>query len=84
MIAWRISGPKTFNGSIEVPGDKSIAHRAVMIGALAEGSTHITNFLPSDDCQRTLAAFRQLGIEATQHSLTEITVFGGQLSEPNN
>ncbi len=84
MIAWRISGPKTFNGSIEVPGDKSISHRAVMIGALAEGSTHITNFLPSDDCQRTLAAFRQLGIEATQHSLTEITVFGGQLSEPNN
>ncbi|WAA10564.1 3-phosphoshikimate 1-carboxyvinyltransferase [Fervidibacillus albus] len=49
-------------GSITVPGDKSISHRAVMFGALAEGVTEITNFLTGDDCLRTVDIFQKLGV----------------------
>ncbi len=55
------SGP--LKGSITVPGDKSISHRAVMFGALAEGITEVTNFLQGADCLSTIRCFRQLGIE---------------------
>lgn len=49
-------------GEITVPGDKSISHRAVMFGALAEGTTEITGFLRGADCLSTISCFRQLGI----------------------
>jgi len=48
---------------VSVPGDKSISHRAVMLGALAEGATLIENFLPGEDCLATVACFRKLGVE---------------------
>ncbi|MGH7370502.1 MAG: 3-phosphoshikimate 1-carboxyvinyltransferase [Candidatus Methylomirabilales bacterium] len=47
-----------------VPGDKSISHRAIILGALAEGVTEVSGCLRSEDCQRTLGAFRALGVEA--------------------
>lgn len=50
-------------GTVSVPGDKSISHRAVMLGALAEGATLIENFLPGEDCLATVACFRKLGVE---------------------
>ncbi|HVN67989.1 MAG TPA: 3-phosphoshikimate 1-carboxyvinyltransferase [Candidatus Sulfotelmatobacter sp.] len=50
-------------GEIRIPGDKSISHRAVMIGALAKGETVINNFLPSADCRATVECFRKMGIE---------------------
>jgi len=50
-------------GEITVPGDKSMSHRAVMIGSLAEGTTTIRNFLMSEDCLNTVKAFRMLGVE---------------------
>ncbi|WP_343208287.1 3-phosphoshikimate 1-carboxyvinyltransferase [Anaerolentibacter hominis] len=50
------------NGEITVPGDKSISHRAIMLGALAEGETRITNFLQGADCLSTIECFRQMGI----------------------
>lgn len=50
-------------GEIIVPGDKSISHRAVMLGAIANGSTEVTNFLQGADCLSTINIFRQLGIE---------------------
>ena len=49
-------------GSMTVPGDKSISHRAIMLGALSEGITEIENFLMGDDCLSTISCFRQLGI----------------------
>ena len=55
----KISG---LRGEITVPGDKSISHRAVMFGALAEGKTEITGFLRGADCLSTISCFRQLGI----------------------
>lgn len=49
-------------GEITVPGDKSISHRAVMFGALALGTTEVTNFLQGADCLSTIDCFRRLGI----------------------
>ncbi|MDY3618502.1 3-phosphoshikimate 1-carboxyvinyltransferase [Agathobaculum sp.] len=54
------SGP--LRGVITVPGDKSISHRAVMLGALAKGTTHITGFLMGEDCLSTIDCFRKMGV----------------------
>jgi 3-phosphoshikimate 1-carboxyvinyltransferase len=62
-------------GEVEVPGDKSISHRAVMLGAIAEGTTRIRNFLPAPDCLATLAAVRDLGV-AVERSGNELLVHG--------
>ena len=50
------------SGSHRVPGDKSMSHRAVMLGALAEGATEVTGFLDGDDALATAAAFRDMGV----------------------
>ena len=50
-------------GEITVPGDKSISHRAVMLGSLAEGTTEVTNFLKGADCISTIRAFQAMGID---------------------
>ncbi|MFJ7754122.1 3-phosphoshikimate 1-carboxyvinyltransferase [Peribacillus muralis] len=52
----------SLRGSIDIPGDKSISHRSIMFGALAEGETTVTNFLPGADCLSTISCFKQLGI----------------------
>lgn len=49
-------------GTISVPGDKSVSHRAVMFGALAQGTTHITGFLMGEDCLSTIDCFRKMGV----------------------
>lgn len=49
-------------GEVTIPGDKSISHRAVMFGSLAEGSTEVTGFLRGADCLSTIDCFRRLGI----------------------
>jgi 3-phosphoshikimate 1-carboxyvinyltransferase len=50
------------NGSLRVPGDKSISHRSIMLGALAEGTTRVSGFLEGEDSLATLRAFRDLGV----------------------
>ena len=50
-------------GQAGVPGDKSISHRAVLVGALADGTARIRNFLPANDCLATVEAVRALGVE---------------------
>ncbi|MEZ2457065.1 3-phosphoshikimate 1-carboxyvinyltransferase [Salinicoccus roseus] len=55
-----------FNGTLKVPGDKSITHRALMFGALAAGTTRIHYPLPSEDTHRTLECMRALGAEVEQ------------------
>lgn len=54
---------KGINGELTVPGDKSITHRAVMLGSIAKGETIITNYLDSEDCQNTIAVFLQMGVK---------------------
>lgn len=53
---------KPLRGSITIPGDKSITHRAIILSALAEGHSRIIGYLPSEDCERTAQAFRSMGI----------------------
>ncbi len=63
-------------GQVSVPGDKSISHRALMLGALAEGVSRVRNFLPAGDCLATLGCLRALGIEIERHDETTLTVHG--------
>lgn len=75
---------RSLRGEISVPGDKSISHRSVMFGALANGITKVENFLPGDDCLSTISCFRQLGVEIEQEG-SRVVVFGKGfegLSEP--
>ena len=48
----------TLAGAVRVPGDKSISHRALMLGAIASGRTHVRGFLEGEDCLATLQAVR--------------------------
>ncbi|MEF9958774.1 MAG: 3-phosphoshikimate 1-carboxyvinyltransferase [Niameybacter sp.] len=53
----------SLNGTLPIPGDKSISHRSIMFGSIAEGETRIYNFLMGDDCLSTIRCFRQLGVD---------------------
>lgn len=63
------------NGEVTIPGDKSISHRAVMFGSLAEGLTEVTNFLQGADCLSTIDAFRKMGIEI-ENTTSKILIHG--------
>ncbi len=62
-------------GELSVPGDKSISHRSIMFGALAQGRTEVSNFLTGADCLSTIACFRKMGIEIKQNG-SDVTVSG--------
>lgn len=53
----------SLEGSIRIPGDKSVSHRSIMFGAIAEGTTTVEGFLQSDDCLSTIDCFQKLGVE---------------------
>ena len=55
-------------GEITVPGDKSISHRAIMLGSIAHGITKIDNFLMGEDCLSTIECFRKMGVEIEVNS----------------
>ncbi|MBL4621128.1 MAG: 3-phosphoshikimate 1-carboxyvinyltransferase [Immundisolibacteraceae bacterium] len=72
----RASGGGPVVGSVRVPGDKSISHRAVMFGALANGITEVEGFLPGADTLATLAAFEQLGVKIERISDKKLIIHG--------
>ena len=63
-------------GTIRVPGDKSISHRAIMLGAIADGVTEVTGFLEGEDALATLSAFRKMGVMIEGPKNGCITVHG--------
>jgi 3-phosphoshikimate 1-carboxyvinyltransferase len=63
-------------GRVRVPGDKSISHRSVMLGALAEGTTRVSGLLEGEDVLSTLGAFRAMGVEAEGPHRGELVVRG--------
>ncbi|MCD7842264.1 MAG: 3-phosphoshikimate 1-carboxyvinyltransferase [Lachnospiraceae bacterium] len=69
----KYTGP--LRGELSIPGDKSISHRSVMFGALADGTTEVTNFLTGADCLSTISCFRQMGIEIEQKD-THVLIHG--------
>ena len=70
-----IKKAKKLSGSLVIPGDKSISHRAIMFGSLAEGTTRITNFLEGADCLSTISCFQKMGIDI-ENTSGEILVHG--------
>lgn len=64
------------SGALTVPGDKSISHRALMLGAIGDGLTTIQGFLPGEDCLATMRALRAFGVRVEQHSATRVSVVG--------
>ena len=83
MIFTKVNSLK---GEVSIPGDKSISHRAVMFGSLAEGTTEVTNFLQGADCLSTISCFRKLGIEI-ENTSQQILIHGkglNGLTEPSD
>ena len=62
----KINKVSKINGTITVPADKSITHRAIMLSSLAEGKSYVNNYLKSDDCLMTMNAFKQMGVTIEQ------------------
>ena len=73
---WRVAPGGTVAGILTVPGDKSISHRALMLGAIADGDTRITGFLNGEDCLSTARALGQLGVRIERSKPTEVLVHG--------
>ncbi|MGQ9600318.1 MAG: 3-phosphoshikimate 1-carboxyvinyltransferase [Anaerolineae bacterium] len=76
MSQWTVRPSAPLRGCVRVPGDKSISHRALLLGAIAEGTGRIENFLLANDCLATLRAVRALGIEVEELSPTALLVHG--------
>lgn len=76
MPDWKIRRAPTIHAELEVPGDKSISHRAVMLAGLSNGTCVIKGFLPSEDCLCTVAAMRALGVEIENADETTLIVHG--------
>ncbi|WP_257265603.1 bifunctional prephenate dehydrogenase/3-phosphoshikimate 1-carboxyvinyltransferase [Endozoicomonas sp. ONNA2] len=66
----------SISGEFRVPGDKSISHRAIMLGALAEGETVVAGFLEGEDALATLKAFRDMGVQIDGPYLGKVTIQG--------
>ena len=71
-----VSPGGSLRGEFQVPGDKSISHRALLLSAIAEGQTDIHGFLPGEDTLATATALQAMGVAIDQHSATELTVHG--------
>jgi 3-phosphoshikimate 1-carboxyvinyltransferase len=66
----------SLHGSMRVPGDKSISHRSIMLGSLAEGVTEVSGFLEGDDSLATLQAFRDMGVQIEGPVLGQVVIHG--------
>lgn len=90
LNTWVIQRPNSgvaLQGTIQVPGDKSISHRALMLGAIATGETQIQGLLLGEDPRSTAACFRAMGAEISELNSQQVWVKGvglGQLQEPND
>ncbi|QPD05801.1 MAG: 3-phosphoshikimate 1-carboxyvinyltransferase [Candidatus Nitrospira kreftii] len=85
MTSLRITPGRPLKGTITVPGDKSLTHRAIILTALAEGPSTILDYCQGEDCLNTMRAFQSLGIPIT-HTPAELTICGKGfwgLTEPN-
>ncbi len=71
-----VSASTRVGGVVSVPGDKSISHRALMLGAVAEGTTTVRGFLEGEDCLATRSALEALGVAIEQHDYGALTIEG--------
>lgn len=75
-INFLVSAGGQLSGTLKVPGDKSISHRSIMLGALAQGRSVITNFLEGADCLATLNAFAAMGVHIERPDAATVEVHG--------
>jgi 3-phosphoshikimate 1-carboxyvinyltransferase len=75
-MEFRLLPGGSLTGELRVPGDKSISHRSIMLGALAEGTTHIRGFLEGEDALATVAAFAAMGVDIEGPRDGEVRVHG--------
>jgi len=75
-LTFRLQPAQTVSGEIRVPGDKSVSHRSIMFGSLAEGTTHVTGFLEGEDSLNTLRAFKTMGVEIEGPVDGKVTIHG--------
>jgi len=75
-IRYSVQPGGSLNGEIRVPGDKSVSHRSIMLGSLAEGVTRISGFLEGEDSLATLQAFRDMGVQIEGPFDGKVTVHG--------
>jgi cyclohexadieny/prephenate dehydrogenase / 3-phosphoshikimate 1-carboxyvinyltransferase len=73
---YRVQPSVEIGGDISVPGDKSVSHRTLMLGGIADGTTHATGFLASEDCLATLRALQLLGVTIERPEPTQVIVHG--------
>ena len=86
-MKFRVQPIGRLRGEAEVPGDKSVSHRAALLGALAEGVSEVQGYLEAEDCLRTLTAVQALGAEVTRKGPGHFRIAGGGvrgLSEPGD
>ena len=76
MTSYVVDPADRVAGEVTVPGDKSVSHRALMFGALAEGRTHVTGFLEGEDCLSTMQAVAHLGVHVERPGPGEVIVDG--------
>ena len=86
-MRFRVRPVARLRGTCEVPGDKSISHRAALLGALADGATEVHGCLEAEDCLRTLAAVQALGADVTRKGPGHYRIVGvgrDGLQEPSD
>jgi len=76
MLRFEAHPAMRVSGTMSVPGDKSISHRALMLSGIAEGTSEVSGFLASEDCLATLAAMRALGVPIEQPNATQAVIHG--------
>lgn len=75
-MRFEVEPSKLIGAKLTVPGDKSVSHRALMLGGIAEGRTNVSGFLAGEDCLATLAAMSDMGITIVRPAPTELVVHG--------
>lgn len=75
-LKFEVKAGGKLNGTFRVPGDKSISHRSIMLGSLAEGVTNVTGFLEGEDSLATLNAFRAMGVNIEGPEQGNVTIHG--------
>jgi len=75
-IIFKVQPGGTLHGEVRVPGDKSISHRSIMLGSLADGTTHVTGFLEAEDALATLQAFKDMGVVIEGPENGQVTIHG--------
>ncbi|MFT4727788.1 MAG: 3-phosphoshikimate 1-carboxyvinyltransferase [Granulosicoccus sp.] len=77
---FQLDPASTLTGTVQVPGDKSMSHRSIMFGAIAEGVTEVSGFLEGEDSLHTLDAFKAMGVRIERGGAGEVTLHGRGVS----